>query len=38
MTASAPDSVDEQKKSGDFDVILEYLHGGCDLARSSGPN
>src|SRR6478735_1893979 len=28
VTASAPDSVDGQKKSGDFQLMLEYLHGG----------
>lgn len=36
VTASAPDSVDQQKKSGDFQVMLEYLHGGCELARNIG--
>lgn len=36
VTASAPESVDEQKKEGDFDVLLEYLHGGCELARDLG--
>ncbi len=36
VTASAPESVDEQKKTGDFNVMLEYLHGGCELARNLG--
>ena len=36
VTASAPESVDEQKKTGDFEVVLEYLHGGCELARNLG--
>lgn len=36
VTASAPDSVDAQKKSGDFQVMIEYLHGGCELARNIG--
>ena len=36
VTASAPDSVDGQKKSGDFQLVLEYLHGGCELAKNIG--
>jgi peptide/nickel transport system substrate-binding protein len=36
VTASAPESVDEQKKTGDFNAVLEYLHGGCELARNLG--
>jgi peptide/nickel transport system substrate-binding protein len=36
VTASAPDSVDGQKKSGDFQLMLEYLHGGCELAKNIG--
>lgn len=36
VTASAPDSVDGQKKSGDFTAMLEYLHGGCELAKNLG--
>lgn len=35
-TASAPDSVDGAKKTGEFQVMLEYLHGGCELARNIG--
>ncbi|MCW3158699.1 ABC transporter substrate-binding protein [Micropruina sonneratiae] len=33
---SAPDNVDAQKKSGEFDMVLEYLHGGCEVARNIG--
>jgi len=36
LVPSAPESVDAQKKSGDFDLLLEYLHGGCDMARNLG--
>lgn len=36
VTASAPESVDDQKKTGNFQVLLEYLHGGCELARNIG--
>jgi len=36
VTASAPDSVDGQKKTGDFQLVLEYLHGGCELAKNIG--
>ncbi|WP_330475550.1 ABC transporter substrate-binding protein [Terrabacter sp. C0L_2] len=36
VTASAPDSVDGQKKTGDFQLMLEYLHGGCELAKNIG--
>ena len=36
VTASAPDSVDGQKKSGDYQLMLEYLHGGCELAKNIG--
>ena len=35
-TQSAPDSVDQKKKSGDFQMLFEYLHGGCDFARGLG--
>ena len=31
-----PDSVDGQKKTGDFQLMLEYLHGGCELAKNLG--
>lgn len=33
---SAPDNVEAQKKSADFDMVLEYLHGGCEVARNIG--
>ena len=36
LVKSAPDNVDAQKKSGDFDMMLEYLHGGCETARNIG--
>ncbi len=36
VTASAPDSVDQQKKTGEYTAMLEYLHGGCELARNIG--
>lgn len=36
VTASSPDAVDQQKKSGDFQLMLEYLNGGCALARNIG--
>ena len=36
VVQSAPDSVDQQKKSGDFDAMLEYLAGGCDYSRGLG--
>lgn len=32
----SPEALDEEKKSGDFDVLQDYLHGGCDLARGIG--
>jgi peptide/nickel transport system substrate-binding protein len=34
--ASAPESVDAQKKSGDYQMMLEYLHGGCEVAKNLG--
>jgi peptide/nickel transport system substrate-binding protein len=36
VTATAPESVDAQKKSGDFQLLLEYLHGGCENAKNIG--
>ncbi len=36
VVASAAVSVDQQKKSGDFDAMFEYLNGGCDFARGLG--
>ena len=32
-TSRQPDSVDQQKKTGDFQLMLKYLHGGCDYAN-----
>lgn len=34
--ASAPDSVDAAKKSGDHQVVLEYVHGGCEFVKRLG--
>lgn len=34
--STAPDSVDSLKKSGNFQMMLEYLHGGCEFARGIG--
>lgn len=31
-----PDSVDGQKKSGDFDVMIGYMAAGCDYANGMG--
>ena len=36
VVASAPDSVDAQKKSGDFQLMFEYLNGGCQVATNLG--
>lgn len=36
IVAIAPESVDAQKKSGDFDMMFEYMHGGCEMARNFG--
>lgn len=36
LTATAPESVDAQKKSGDYQLMLEYLHGGCENAKNIG--
>lgn len=36
VNATSPDAVDQMKKSGDFQMMLEYLHGGCDFARGLG--
>ncbi|MGT3784174.1 hypothetical protein ACVTE8_16610, partial [Staphylococcus aureus] len=33
---SAPDNVDAKKKAGEFQMMLEYLHGGCQVARNLG--
>jgi peptide/nickel transport system substrate-binding protein len=36
VVASAPDSVDSQKKSGDYQMVFEYLHGGCEFVKGLG--
>ncbi|MDF2145582.1 ABC transporter substrate-binding protein [Knoellia sp. p5-6-4] len=36
VVATAPESVDAQKKSGDYQMMLEYLHGGCEVAKNLG--
>lgn len=36
VLATAPESVDAQKKSGDFQMLFEYLDGGCELAKNLG--
>jgi peptide/nickel transport system substrate-binding protein len=36
VVASAPDSVDALKKSGDFQMLFEYLHGGCEFVKGIG--
>ena len=36
VVATAPESVDAQKKSGDYQMLLEYLHGGCEVAKNLG--
>lgn len=36
VTTSPPEAVDQAKKDADFDLLLEYLHGGCEVARNLG--
>ncbi|HEU5486465.1 MAG TPA: ABC transporter substrate-binding protein [Microlunatus sp.] len=36
MVTTDPDAVTAQKKSGDFDVVLEYVGGGCTRSREWG--
>jgi peptide/nickel transport system substrate-binding protein len=36
VVATAPESADAVKKSGDFQMMLEYLHGGCQMAQNLG--
>lgn len=36
VMTSPPDAVDLQKKNADFDAMLEYLNGGCEVARNLG--
>ena len=33
---AAPDSVDGQKKSGDFQLMINYMAAGCDYANGMG--
>ena len=33
---AAPDSVDRQKKSGDFQLMINYMGAGCDYANGMG--
>ena len=36
LVAYSPDQVDAFKKQGQFDMMLEYLNGGCVVARNLG--
>lgn len=36
VMTSPPEAADQAKKDGDFDMLLEYLHGGCEVARNLG--
>jgi len=36
LVTSPPDAVDLQKKNASFDSMLEYLNGGCEVARNLG--
>jgi len=36
ILATAPESVDAQKKSGKFQMLFEYLDGGCEMAKNLG--
>lgn len=36
VQTSPPEAVDQHKKDGEFDLLLEYLHGGCEVARNLG--
>lgn len=36
VQTSPPDAVDLKKKQGDFDMMLEYLNGACEVARNLG--
>jgi len=36
VLATAPESVDAQKKSGDFQMLFEYIDGGCEIAKNLG--
>lgn len=34
--ATDPNAVDAQKKSGDFDILIDYVNGGCARAKDLG--
>ena len=36
VVATAPEAVDTQKKNGSYQLALEYLHGGCEVAKNLG--
>ncbi|MEE1618590.1 ABC transporter substrate-binding protein [Brachybacterium sp. J153] len=36
VQTSPPEAVDQAKKDTNFDLLLEYLHGGCEVARNLG--
>ena len=36
LIATDPNAVDAQKKSGDFDMLLDYVNGGCVRAKDLG--
>ena len=36
IQTSPPEAVDQNKKDGTFNMLLEYLHGGCEVARNLG--
>lgn len=36
VQTSPPEAMDQAKKDADFDMCLEYLHGGCEVARNLG--
>lgn len=36
VQTSPPEAVDQAKKDTSFDLLLEYLHGGCEVARNLG--
>lgn len=36
LNQAQPDAVDNMKKQGNFDIMLEYLDGGCTVARTLG--
>lgn len=36
LIATDPNAVDAQKKSGDFDLVIDYVNGGCVRAKDFG--